>query len=71
MRPMNGIEGTGNFDWGPLDVNVQKMSDALVADWVGARLRKKQRKAVLLGLWYIPSSFALVHSPNNTWIGSH
>ncbi len=65
MRPMNGIEGTGNFDWGPLDVNVQKMSDALVADWVGARLRKKQEKPFFLACgifrphlpWYIPQQY--------------
>lgn len=38
-RPANGIPESGNFDWGPLDVDVAEMSDAKVAAWVAAKLK--------------------------------
>lgn len=33
MRPINGIPGATDFDWGPLDVPDERMGDARLASW--------------------------------------
>ncbi len=64
-RPANGIAGTGGFDWGPLDVAADEMSDAKVAAWVSAKLREKHDKPFFLACgifrphlpWFVPRNY--------------
>lgn len=64
-RPANGISGTGNFDWGPLDAATSEMSDAKVAAWVAAKLGETHTKPFFLACgifrphlpWYVPGNY--------------
>ena len=64
-RPVNGISGTGNFDWGPLEAATGEMSDAKVAAWVSAKLGETHAKPFFLACgifrphlpWYVPGNY--------------
>ena len=64
-RPANGIPGTGNFDWGPLDVEAAEMSDGKVAAWVAAKLKEPHEKPFFLACgifrphlpWHVPRNY--------------
>ncbi|MDE0110487.1 MAG: sulfatase [Bryobacterales bacterium] len=64
-RPANGISGTGNFDWGPLEAATGEMSDAKVAAWVAAKLGETHAKPFFLACgifrphlpWYVPGNY--------------
>ena len=64
-RPANGIAGTGNFDWGPLDVSPAEMSDAKVAEWVSGKLGEAHSKPFFLACgifrphlpWFVPRNY--------------
>lgn len=64
-RPANGIPGTGNFDWGPLDADATEMSDAKVAEWVAAKLRQDHDRPFFLAFgifrphlpWHVPKNY--------------
>jgi arylsulfatase A-like enzyme len=64
-RPLNGIEGTAHFDWGPVDVDDAQMGDAQVADYVIAQLQRKHEKPFFLACgfyrphlpWYVPPKY--------------
>lgn len=65
VRPANGIPGSGNFDWGPLDVDTAEMSDAKVAAWVVEKLREPQAEPFFLACgifrphlpWFVPKRY--------------
>ncbi len=64
-RPANLIEGTGNFDWGALEVGTAQMSDAKVAEWVSSKLRERHDRPFFLACgffrphlpWYVPANY--------------
>lgn len=64
-RPLNGINKTGHFDWGPVDARPEEMGDWQVADWVIGQLNKKHDKPFFLGCgffrphlpWYVPQKY--------------
>ena len=64
-RPLNGIEKTRNFDWGPLDVEDAQMGDAKVAEWVADQLEKEHDQPFFLACgffrphlpWYVPREY--------------
>jgi len=64
-RPINGIPNTAHFDWGPLDVSKEEMSDWQVADWVIGQLEKDHEKPFFLACgffrphlpWYVPREY--------------
>lgn len=58
-RPINGIPGTGNFDWGPTDLALADMSDAKVADWVAERLQQPKGDKPL----FLACGFFRPHQP--------
>ncbi|MFN3322477.1 MAG: sulfatase [Bryobacteraceae bacterium] len=68
-QPINGIPGSGNMDWGPIDVDDSKMGDHQVVDWAISELHRKQEQPVFLacGLyrphlpWYVPSKYFDLH----------
>ncbi|MBI2377187.1 MAG: sulfatase, partial [Deltaproteobacteria bacterium] len=37
-RPVNGIPGAGDFDWGPIDVPLSRMGDHQLATWAASQL---------------------------------
>ncbi len=63
--PLNGIEGTGNFDWGPLDVDEDEMDDAKVARWCGEQIEAGIDEPFFLACgifrphlrWYAPRKY--------------
>lgn len=63
--PLNGIPGTGHFDWGPLNVKNEEMGDWQVTDWVIDQLQTKHEKPFFLacGLfrphlpWQVPREY--------------
>lgn len=63
--PANGIADTGNFDWGPLDVETDAMSDAKVAAWVASKLRESHDKPFFIACgifrphlpWHVPRNY--------------
>jgi arylsulfatase A-like enzyme len=65
MVPANGIAETGSFDWAPLGVSEDDMSDAKVANWVAQQLQKKHEKPFFLAAgiyrphlpWYVPEVY--------------
>ena len=65
VEPMNGIEGAGTLDWGPLDVPDEEMSDWKVADWAVERLSASYDRPFFLaaGLfrphlsWFVPKKY--------------
>ena len=64
-RPVNGIPKTAHFDWGPVDVPVEKMGDWQVADWIAGQLNAEHDRPFFLacGLfrphlpWYVPRKY--------------
>ena len=64
-RPVNGIAGTAQFDWGPLDVADDAMSDYQVVSWAQKFLAAKQEKPFFLAVglyrphlpWYVPKQY--------------
>jgi arylsulfatase A-like enzyme len=64
-RPLNGFPSASNFDWGPVDVPKEQMSDWQVADWVISQLQKEHEKPLFLGCgfyrphlpWYVPQEY--------------
>jgi len=64
-RPLNGIPGTKQFDWGPVDVPNDQMGDWKVADWVIKQLNSSSDKPFFLGCgffrphlpWYVPPKY--------------
>ncbi len=71
-RPANGIPGTGNFDWGPLDVEAAEMSDGRVAAWVAAKLKEPHDKPFFLACgifrphlpWHVPKNYLARFPPD-------
>ena len=63
--PANGIPGSGNLDWGAVDVSDEEMGDMKVADWVSRQLAKKVTQPLFLGSgifrphlpWYVPRKY--------------
>jgi arylsulfatase A-like enzyme len=63
--PANGIPGSGNLDWGPLDNPDEDMGDMKVAEWVSRQLAKKaaQPRFLACGIfrphlqWYVPRKY--------------
>ncbi len=61
----DGIPGSGNIQWGPLDIDTSQMSDAKVAAWVAAELRKSRDKPFFLACgifqphlqWHVPRKY--------------
>ena len=64
-KPANGIPGSGNMDWGPVDAADEEMGDLKVVDWVGEQLSKKLTDPLFLGCgltrphlpWYVPKKY--------------
>jgi len=64
-RPVNGIKAGKHFDWGPLDVPDEAMSDYKVAQWGIDYLQKKHDKPFFLAVgffrphlpWYVPRKY--------------
>jgi len=65
VRPLNGIPYTGEFDWGPIDVEDEEMGDWQVTDWVIEQLRRDFRRPFFLACgiyrphlpWYVPRKY--------------
>lgn len=64
-RPLNGIPKTAHFDWGPIDVSKEEMSDWKVSNWVIEQLEKDHDKPFFLACgffrphlpWYAPREY--------------
>ncbi len=64
-RPVNGIAKTGHFDWGPVAVADEEMSDAIVTSWGIDFLKQKQPQPFFLAVglfrphlpWYVPQQY--------------
>jgi arylsulfatase A-like enzyme len=64
-RPVNGIPKTAHFDWGPVDVSDDEMSDTKVVKWAIEQLKKKHDKPFFLACgpfrphlpWYVPRKY--------------
>jgi arylsulfatase A-like enzyme len=64
-RPLNGIPRAAHFDWGPVDVENDKMGDWQVANWARRELQTQHDKPFFLacGLfrphlpWYVPPQY--------------
>ena len=46
--PLNGIQKTAQFDWGPANAYKEEMSDWKVADWVISQIQQKHEKPLFL-----------------------
>lgn len=65
VTPANGIKGSGNFDWGPVDVRDEEMGDAQVVAWASGELKKPRTKPFFLACgiyrphlpWYVPPRY--------------
>ena len=63
--PANGIDETGNFDWGPVSVSDDEMGDAKVVSWATGELKKSHSKPFFLACgiyrphlpWYVPPKY--------------
>ena len=63
--PLNGIGGTGHFDWGPIDAKDEEMGDWKVVNWATGRLAGKRDQPLFLGVglfrphlpWYVPRKY--------------
>jgi arylsulfatase A-like enzyme len=63
--PANGIPGSGNMDWGPVDNPDEDMGDMKVAEWVSRHLAKRVTEPLFLGCgifrphlqWYVPRKY--------------
>ena len=64
-KPLNGMPGTAQFDWGPIPNPEQEMGDYKVVDWASGELSKEQAKPLFLACgiwkphlpWYIPQKY--------------
>ncbi len=65
-QPANGIKGTGNFDWGPLDNTAESnMGDHKVVDWAIAEMNMNHGKPLFLAVglykphlpWHVPQKY--------------
>ena len=64
-KPLNGMPGTANFDWGGIPNPEQEMGDYKVVDWASGELLKSQDKPFFLACgiwkphlpWYIPQKY--------------
>ncbi|QDT46965.1 Arylsulfatase [Symmachiella dynata] len=64
-RPANGIAKTSHFDWGPVQVDDEEMSDAVVTSWGIDFLKQKQPQPFFLAVglfrphlpWYAPQKY--------------
>lgn len=65
VQPANGVPGSGNLDWGPLDNPDEEMGDYGVATWTVNQLSRKVNDPLFLacGLyrphlpWYVPKKY--------------
>ena len=63
--PANGVPGSGNLDWGPLDIRDEEMGDYGVATWTINQLSRKVNNPLFLGCgiyrphlpWYVPKKY--------------
>lgn len=63
--PANGVAGSGNLDWGPLDNPDEDMGDYGVASWVSEQLSRKVTDPLFLACgiyrphlpWYVPKKY--------------
>ena len=63
--PANGIQGTGHFDWGAVNVPDSQMGDYQVVDWAISEMNRKQSQPLFLGCglfrphlpWYVPPKY--------------
>ncbi len=64
-RPLNGIENTGGFDWGPIDAPDEAMGDFKTASWIGDQLHSSHDKPFFLAAgifrphlpWFAPQKY--------------
>lgn len=64
-RPLNGIKNAGGFDWGPVDVLDEEMSDTKVAQWAAEELAWEHDRPFFLAAgifrphlpWYVPRKY--------------
>lgn len=64
-RPVNGIHDARHFDWSPVDVSDEEMSDAKVTSWGIDFLNQKQDRPFFLAVgifrphlpWYVPPKY--------------
>lgn len=64
-RPANGIAGSGNMDWGPLENRDEEMGDYGAASWTIDQLSKKTNdpRFIACGIyrphlpWYVPKKY--------------
>jgi arylsulfatase A-like enzyme len=65
MRPVNGIKGTAQFDWGPVDVPDEAMGDHKISEWALGQIAKPRTKPLFLAVgftrphlpWYVPRKY--------------
>ncbi len=65
QRPVNGIQGTAHFDWGPVAVSDAEMSDTQVVNWAIEQLQAEHSKPLFLAVglvrphlpWYAPQEY--------------
>jgi len=68
-RPLNGITGGKWFDFGPIEVSDDQMSDGKIAKWAVEQLGKKYEKPFFIGAgffrphlpWYAPKKYFEMH----------
>ena len=71
-RPLNGIPKTAHFDWGPVDVTDEEMSDWIVADWARKKLGQTYERPFFLAVgifrphlpWYVPPKYFDMFPPD-------
>lgn len=64
-KPAAGAAAQGHFDWAPLDVGDEEMSDTKTAAWAAKHLAAKQGKPLFLATgifrphlpWYVPKKY--------------
>ncbi|MBM3765582.1 MAG: sulfatase [Acidobacteria bacterium] len=65
-QPANGIAGTANFDWGPLDNTAESnMGDHKVVDWAIGEMNKNHGKPLFIAVglykphlpWHVPQKY--------------
>lgn len=64
-KPLNGLPGAANFDWGGIPNSEKEMGDYKVVDWARGELSKSQDKPFFLACgiwkphlpWYIPQEY--------------
>lgn len=64
-RPLNGIAGAAQFDWGPVDAPPEAMGDWKLVDWATEQLRRPPAAPWFLGVglvkphlpWYVPRRY--------------